>query len=337
MGNLLLRSVRSSQCAAEPIDNGTIKLVAITSRYREEVELRQLAAFVAVADERHFGRAAERLGIVQPAVSQLVRRLESELEIVLFDRSSHHVALTGAGAELLPAARQVLTARDRVAEAATSLVRGEQGVLRVGTSEGIGPNLNLLMARFAGRRPRASVRLQALHTPAKLRALRSGELDVAFVRAPAAAPGLRMVELWTERLVVVMPERHPASAEEPLPLSRLSALPLILGPPSSNPGMRQELLALCRDRGLDPQLGPPLQDLQEAFGIISAGAAWTLLAETNATPPPIGTVVRAIEGPPPTTAIHLAWRASGLAPLARTFIDMATDASLVLGHQRHGA
>ncbi|HEY0814626.1 MAG TPA: LysR family transcriptional regulator [Pseudonocardia sp.] len=289
------------------------------------MELRQLAAFVAVADERHFGRAAERLGTVQPAVSQLVRRLERELEIVLFDRSSHHVTLTGAGAELLPGARQVLAARDLVAETAAALVRGEQGVLRVGTSEGIGPNLNLLMARFAERRPRAGVRLQALHTPAKLRALRSGELDVAFVRAPAAVSGLRMVQLWTEVLVVVMPEQHPASGETAVALGRLSALPLILGPSSSNPGMRQRLLALCRDRGLEPQLGPPLQDLQEAFGIISAGAAWTLLTEANATPPPVGTVVRAIEGPPATTAIHLAWRASGLSQLARTFVDMATD------------
>src|SRR5947209_18258984 len=76
------------------------------------VELRQLAAFVAVADELHFGRAAERIGVVQPAVSQLVRRLERELGIVLFERSSHHVALTAAGTELLPAARRALAASD---------------------------------------------------------------------------------------------------------------------------------------------------------------------------------------------------------------------------------
>jgi DNA-binding transcriptional LysR family regulator len=105
------------------------------------MELRQLAAFVAVADELHFGRAAERLGVVQPAVSQLVRRLERELGVVLFERSSHHVALTGAGTKLLPAARRSLSASHELALAAPALVRGEQGELRVGTTEGIGANL----------------------------------------------------------------------------------------------------------------------------------------------------------------------------------------------------
>src|SRR5205823_4883684 len=93
--------------------------IAIVAR----VELRQLAAFLAVADELHFGRAADRIGIVQPAVSQLVRRLERELGIVLFERSSHHVVLTAAGTELLPIARQALAARDELANRAAALAR----------------------------------------------------------------------------------------------------------------------------------------------------------------------------------------------------------------------
>jgi len=116
------------------------------------MELRQLAAFVAVTDELHLGRAAARLGVVQPAVSQLVRRLERELGVVLFERSSHHVALTGAGAELLPGARRVLSASEEFAAAAPALARGEQGELRIGTTEGAGANLNLLLARFSWER-----------------------------------------------------------------------------------------------------------------------------------------------------------------------------------------
>jgi len=204
-------------------------LVAITPRYRRDVELRQLAAFVAVADELHFGRAAERLDIVQPAVSQLVRRLERELDIVLFERSSHHVALTGEGAELLAAARKALAARDELTSRAAALVRGEQGELRIGTSEGISQSLNLLLARFAEQRPNAGTRLQALHTPAKLKALRAGELDVAFVRAPIELSGLRTVRLWSESVVAVLPERHLLAAREEIPLDELGALPLMLG------------------------------------------------------------------------------------------------------------
>lgn len=227
--------MRSSQTSARRSGNGNSELAAITRRYHQLMELRQLAAFVAVAEERHFGRAAEQLGIVQPAVSQLVRRLERELAVVLFERSSHHVALSSAGAELLPAARRVLRARDSVAEAAAAWVRGEHGVLRIGTTEGIGTNLNLLLARFAQRRPQVSIQLWAQHTPAKLRALSTGDLDVAFVRAPTPTPRVRTCPLWSETLMVVLPERHPACAEPAVHLDQLSSLPLILGPATINP------------------------------------------------------------------------------------------------------
>jgi DNA-binding transcriptional LysR family regulator len=290
------------------------------------VELRQLAAFVAVADERHFGRAAERLGTVQPAVSQLVRRLERELDVLLFDRSSHHVALTGVGHELLPIARQALSARDAIAETAAAAVRGAQGVLRIGTSVGIGVNLNLLLARFAERRPRAQVRLQSMHTPGKLRALRGGDLDLAFLRVPPATPGVHTVELWSEALVAVLPASHPLSAADEVRLEHLSSLPLILGPASSNPGVRAQLLTLCRDRGLEPRLGPALGDLQEAFGVISTGAAWTLLTETNALAPPVGIAVRPIAGAPARTSVDLAWRGSGTDALVRAFVELAVQA-----------
>lgn len=169
------------------------------------MELRQLAAFVTVADELHFGRAADRMSIVQPAVSQLVRRLERELDVVLFERSSHHVTLTAAGAELLPVARRAIAASDELAKRAAALVRGEQGELRIGTTEGISQSLNLLLARFAAERPNVGTRLEAIHTPAKLKALRAGELDIAFLRAPLDLQGLRCEQLWSEPLLSCSP------------------------------------------------------------------------------------------------------------------------------------
>jgi DNA-binding transcriptional LysR family regulator len=290
------------------------------------MELRQLAAFVAVADELHFGRAAERLGVVQPAVSQLVRRLERELGVVLFERSSHHVALTGAGAELVPAARRALSARDELVAAAPALVRGEQGELRIGTSEGLGSTLNLLVARFADKRPNAGIRLEAIHTPAKLRDVRDGDLDVAFVRAPLETAGLRVVELWREPLVAVLPERERVAAREAIRLADLSSLPLMLAPRSANPGMHDQLLALCRSSGLEPRLGPRLESLQEALATISTGAAWTVLAATNAPRRAPGVAVRAIAEPEAISGVALAWRVSAPSPLTRTFVDLAIHA-----------
>jgi DNA-binding transcriptional LysR family regulator len=290
------------------------------------MELRQLAAFVAVADELHFGRAAERLGIVQPAVSQLVRRLEREVGVVLFERSSHHVVLTGAGSKLLPAARRALSARDELAATASALVHGEQGELRVGTSEGIGANLNLLLGRFAEERPNVSVRLQPVHTPAKLRAVRDGELEIAFVRAPVDPTGLRVDELWREPLRAVLPARHPLAAQATVALRDLSSLPLMLGPRSTNPGMHDQLLALCRGAGLEPLPGPPLVSIQEALATISTGAAWTLLTASNAPHSTRGVAVRAVSDPDAHTTVALASRAAGAGPLAHTFVDIALRA-----------
>ncbi len=290
------------------------------------MELRQLAAFVAVADELHFGRAAERLDVVQPAVSQLVRRLEQELGVVLFERSSHHVALTGAGAELLPAARQALAARDELARRAAALIRGDQGVLRVGTSEGIGQNLNLLLARFAERRPGASVRLRALHTPAKLDAVRAGELDVAFVRAPLELTGLRSLPLWSEPLCVALPEGHPLCAQPELRLIALASLPLILGPRHANPGIHEELLKLCHDAGLEPRLGPELHNLQEALATIASGTAWTLLTASNAPYDLPGIAVRPLAEPRASTSVALIWRATGASRLTQAFVELARHA-----------
>jgi DNA-binding transcriptional LysR family regulator len=289
------------------------------------MELRQLAAFVAVADELHFGRAAERLNVVQPAVSQLVRRLERELGVVLFERSSHHVALTGDGAELLTAARQTLASGDEVARRAAALVKGEQGELRIGTSEGISQQLNLLLGRFAEKRPDASIRLQALHTPAKLKAVRDGELDAAFVRAPVGLAGLSSMHFWSEPLCVALPERHPLCAQPVIRLSALASLPLILGPRHTNPGIHDELLELCHNAGLQPQLGPELHNLQEALATIASGVAWTLLTTSNAPHDIPGVATRPIE-PPASTTVSLIWRTTGASRLTQTYTELARHA-----------
>jgi DNA-binding transcriptional LysR family regulator len=290
------------------------------------VELRQLAAFVAVADELHFGRAAERLGVVQPAVSQLVRRLEQELGIILFERSSHHVALSGEGAELLSDARTALAASDALTTRAAALIRGEQGELRIGTTEGISQNLNLLLARFADKHPQAAIRLEALHTPAKLKALRAGELDVAFLRAPLDLRGLRTRQMWSEPLVVVLPDRDPLASQDEIRLSALSSLPLILSPRHANPGIHDELLKLCRDAGLQPQFGPELHNLQEALASIASGTAWTLLTSTNAPQGMPGVAVRPLAGHHAHTNVTLAWRAAGASQLTHTFTELALEA-----------
>jgi len=210
-------------------------------------------------------------------------------------------------------------------EPATHGLEGHR-LLRIGTTEGIGANLNLLLGRFAEERPNVGVHLHAIHTPAKLRAVRDADLDVAFVRAPADASGLRVGELWSEPLVAVLPAGHALAARASVALRELSSLPLLLGPRSTNPGMHDLLLALCREAGLEPRLGPPLVSVQEALATISTGAAWTLLTAANAPRRMRGVTVRTVSDPAAQIGVDLAWRAAGASPLARTFIDLVLRA-----------
>jgi DNA-binding transcriptional LysR family regulator len=169
------------------------------------VELRQLRYFVTVAEELHFGRAAERLTIVQPAVSQQIRRLERELGVELFDRSPRHVRLTAAGERFLPEARATLSAAER-ARAAVS----EQAAvaIRVGTSEGLGDRLDQVLGALADLVPELTVELEYARTQVRLDRVRGGQLQATFVRGVAASPELRLVPVWEDRILAALPAGH---------------------------------------------------------------------------------------------------------------------------------
>ncbi|MGA8117529.1 MAG: LysR family transcriptional regulator, partial [Actinocatenispora sp.] len=164
------------------------------------MELRQLQYFVAIAEELHFGRAAERLHIGQPAVSQQIRRLERELRTELFDRSPRHVRLTPAGQRFLPHARAVLAAA-REARLSVAAQTDTEGVtLRVGTSAGLGRRLDDLLDTLAVLAPWLTVELVAAPTRERLDQVAAGGLDVAFVRGAYETGELRIVPVWPDAL-----------------------------------------------------------------------------------------------------------------------------------------
>jgi DNA-binding transcriptional LysR family regulator len=162
---------------------------------RGHLERRQLAAVVAVAEELHFGRAAERLGVQQSALSQLIARLEDQLGFLLFDRSSHHVRITPEGERMLAVARDVLRALDTAEAVAAQLGAAGSGTLRLAATEGVREELGLVLQRLHEQHPRVDVRVVALQTPAKLQALRDGGLDAALFRGAPRAEGIDTMEL----------------------------------------------------------------------------------------------------------------------------------------------
>ncbi|MFF0338460.1 LysR family transcriptional regulator [Kribbella sp. NPDC004875] len=244
------------------------------------MELRQLRYFVTVAEELHFGRAAERLRIVQPAVSQQVARLERELGLQLLDRSSRHVRLTGDGERMLAEARSVLAAADRAAEVAAELASGRSGVLRIGTAPGLRDRLERGLAALRDRTPDLEIRLTSGSVGEYLAALRAGELDIAFVRGEVAAADLLVTELWRDPLSVLVPSAY--QAEGGVKLIDLAALPLRL---PADPWLQEKLTAACRAAGFEPVIGRPVDDFEAAIVEMSTGApAWTVVYGTSCEP-----------------------------------------------------
>ncbi|WP_370060820.1 LysR substrate-binding domain-containing protein [Streptacidiphilus sp. MAP5-3] len=286
------------------------------------MELRQLRYFLAVAEELHFGRAAERLRIVQPTVSQQVRRLERELGLDLFDRTTRSVALTAAGSAFLPHARAVLGAEQAATEAMAALRAERATVLRLGTNVGLGARLERVLTTLAEHAPHVSVELHSADASTRLRLVREGELDAAFVRGARRSPDLELVPVWTDPLVAVLPANHPLAAQESVALADLADMPLRITPRENNPHLVDLVTDACRTAGFEPVLGPPFTTDQDTLAAIGSGRpSWTVFyaAQAETLPPGRTIAVRPFTPPVPTVRTSLAVRPSAparhLAPL----------------------
>ena len=241
------------------------------------MELRQLRYFVILAEELHFGRAAERLHIVQPAVSQQLRRLEAELGARLVDRSTRRVALTAAGQRFLPEARAVLAAAERARDAVAGTA-----TLRLGTSTGLGERLPALLAELARRAPGQTVEL------------------VRVPRRPGCArsPPARSTPRWSAARRPIRacgssrsgPTRSPSRCPAPTPppprapsrCRALRDLPLRLPPRAANLPLYDLVTGACHAAGFQPQLAPALND-QDMLAAIAAGPpTWTVYYRAQA-------------------------------------------------------
>ncbi len=249
------------------------------------MELRQLKYFVAVAEELHFGRAAERLTIVQSAVSQQIRRLERELGVELFDRSPRRVRLTEAGLRFLPAAREVLAAERAAFGSVAEYAAGRGDTLRVGTSSGMGARLERVLSEFATLAPGSRIELHSARTRVRLGQVASGELDAAFVRGveKGSDDRVQLIPVWRDALVVALPAEHPAARGGAVELRDLAALPLSLIERAGNPPLVDLVVGACRDAGFEPVPGPSRTTLQDTLASLGAGTpGWTVLYAAHA-------------------------------------------------------
>ncbi|MDH6580341.1 LysR substrate-binding domain-containing protein [Kitasatospora sp. MAP5-34] len=240
--------------------------------------------FVMVAEELHFGRAAERLHIVQSTVSQQVRRLERELGVNLFERSSRTVALSPSGRRLLPRARAVLAAGDALIAEARSLAAPLTDALLLGTGSSLGSRLDLFLDAVAAHGPDLKVRFSNLERDARIERVRTGQLDGAFLRGVTTVPGLRLLRLWEDRLVAALPASHQLAEQSAVSLAQLRDLPLRIVPRERNAALYDLVVTACAEAGFRPIMGPPFTTQQDTLAEMAMGeGAWTVLYAANAT------------------------------------------------------
>jgi DNA-binding transcriptional LysR family regulator len=284
-----------------------------------------LGALLAVGEELHFGRAAERLGMQQSALSQLVRRMEDQLGFLVFDRSSHHVRLTGEGERMLIVARDALAALVRVDELAAEIAAGSSGTLRLGTTEGVRDQLHAILERFHEHHSDVEVRLFAMRTSEKVRALLEGELDAALMRAADKIEGLDLLELWSERLVAMLSRRHPLAGSDRLSIGELSVYPVIFNRADRNPWAHDQTMRMFAAAGVEPVVGPPYTTLREAVALITGSQAWMLARGSVAEQEGSALLVsRPLVDPSAVGRVNLAWRTVDTGPVARSLVAVVS-------------
>ncbi len=240
-------------------------------------ELRQLRAFVAVAEEGTFTAAARRLHVAQQSLSQQIRTLETQLGATLFERSSRGAQLTGIGAVLLREARPVLAQAERATEAVRRAARGEQGELRVGFLSSLANYLMPPVLRaFRERHPQVALRAQDVTIAELVAGLREGRLDAGLTRPPLVED-LATEEVMRERAAAVLPERHPLAAREELTLADLAGEAWVLTPRDSWPPWHRKYDADFARAGYRPRVVERGASPQNLLALVAAGVGVTRL------------------------------------------------------------
>ncbi|MER6495011.1 MULTISPECIES: LysR family transcriptional regulator [Streptomyces] len=275
-----------------------------------DVHLRDLRYFLAVAEDLHFTRAADRLYVSQPALSKQIRSLERQLGVELFRRDRHGVRLTEAGEALLPHARQVLQAWAAADTAMASARAAGRGTLVVGmsTSPGRGGLLPAIRSRFTAAHPEAVVRLRQMGWQDPSAGLTDGETEVAFVWLPLPDPERYA---WTpvaeESRLVALPAGHPLASRESIDFADLADEPFLALPASAGP-LRDFWLAVDERSGRPPRVGAEIAGTEETYEALVAGLGVCLVAAGNAPLITLGGVVtRPVRGLGPSRYV-LAWR-----------------------------
>jgi DNA-binding transcriptional LysR family regulator len=293
------------------------------------MELRHLRSFVAVAEELHFGHAAERLHIAQSPLSQQIQRLERQIGATLFERNRRKVELTEAGHAMLRHAREALAQADLGEAAARAAAAGRSGTLRVGF---LGSAALALMPRIVppwrADAPDVTLELVEGSSGEHIAAVLEQRLDVAFVRPPAATSGLTVHPLWQEPVVAALPAASVLSQQDPLQLADLRDQPFVLFPRGSAPDYYDELTRACGQAGFTPDVAFECSAMPTVVGLVAAGLGVSLVPQSISSIGLKGVAYRELTDLCPKARIAMVLAATNDRPVVRHFVGSVTGLDL---------
>jgi DNA-binding transcriptional LysR family regulator len=297
------------------------------------VELRHLRYFAAVAEERHFGRAAETLGIAQPPLSKQLHDLERELGYPLFDRSRRPVELTVAGQVLLGHARSIFESLEIAVRETRRAGAGHSGKVSIGYPLSLAySGLSALLRAFRERSPDVAIEVRELPPADQIDALKRGELDVGFVRTPLHEPQLASENVRNERLVLALPSDHRLAIRERVALSSVAREPFVFFPRARGPGFFDFLMGFCRDSGFSPLIVQEAPQI-DVLALVAAGFGLSILPESVRELRRADVVLRPIIGSP-TTELRLVWRSDDSSPAVARFIETVRSVGVKRGRRK---
>ena len=288
------------------------------------MELRQLTYFIAVAEERHFGRAAKRLHIAQPPLSQQIRQFEEQLGVKLFDRTTRRVDLTAAGALMLERGRSILNDVEALQADVYQVGQGATGVLHVGFSGASTYSVMPRIVRAAGTAyPGLTLDLHGeMLTPAMERGLLEHTLDAAILRPPVSSPEIDFRIINREPLVVALPTHSPLASDRPLSMVELTEQRFVTYPPESV--MYRMTADLCREAGFQHRVSQMAQETSTILSFVAAGGGVALMPASVRSVQLRGVRYRELEDSP-HAELAVAWRREERSVLLSNFIQLVTE------------
>jgi DNA-binding transcriptional LysR family regulator len=287
-------------------------------------DLRQVRAFLCVAEELHFGRAAERLAMTQPALSRTIRDLEAAIAVALFERSTRRVRLTAAGEAFRAECRLAVGHLQLAANAAKSAAQGRSGRLRVAYMDfAINGRLPQILQAFRATVPGVSVDLEYLPTASQQVALLEGRIDIGFMIGPFEAHRIANLPVDQDDFVALLPEGHPLAARETLRLADLAQEPFVIGAEETFSSFRTRLFDLCHRAGFFPEVVQEASNSSGIFGLVAAGAGITVYAGCARNVQRSGVVVRPLTDVKERIPIFAAWLEDHASEALRRFRDCA--------------